>query len=542
MISVRWRAFLAIALIFVLGSALLYTASTVLVQSQFERIETSDTEQNTERGVDALNNRVDGLMHRGIGWSNWDAAYRFAVDHDERFVVSSLQDTAVASLGVNFALFYDSNGVLVYAKGISQTAHDVAVPADLLKWFKPGSSLLSHGVADTHQGFLGVGNQALYFAARPILTGNAMGPPHGTLVLAKYVTALDIQKLADLTHLALMFYPLNASMPEDIRQAVSTLHGTQPVAKRVSAERVDGYELVNDVSGRPVLVAQVMLPRQVFSEAQNSIVYFLVVIAVVTLFSIGFSIYVTHLVFVRDERIRLKDEFFSIASHELRTPLAAIRGNAKLLQDHYGAQEDKAFHELTTDIAEASMRLIRLVTNFLDAARFEHGNVPLSPTAIALGDIGEAVVKELQSTARDKQIYIKNEIPDDLPLAYADRDRVTQVIYNLIGNAAKFTEKGGVTVSAEAEGSMVKVCITDTGRGITPEGQKILFKKFTQVKASDSTSGSGLGLYIAKLLVELMGGHIMLEKSAEHVGTTLSFTLPAATKDQIAAAAAKLGA
>lgn len=539
MISVRWRAFVSIAFIFVLSSTLLYAASALLVQSQFGKIETNDTQQNTARAVDALNNRVDDLAVKSSDWANWDDAYAYVVDHNAAFVDSNLQNGSIANLGINFMLFYDAKHQLVRAKGIDDYDANLNVPAQLLAYFGPTSSLLTNKEDEIHKGFLTIDDQPLYFAARPILTSNATGPVHGTLVFAEYLTPGGIAKLADVTHLPLQFFAVHAAVTSDVAAVRSQLSSKVVTVERLNDNQIAGYRLIDDVTGKPVLIARVLLPRSAYNEAQRSVTYFLIVIGFATLLSMALAMYISNQVLVRDQVIRLKDEFFSIASHELRTPLTAIRGNARLLQEHYDNKGDRAFRELTTDIAESAMRLIRLVNNFLDAARFEKGQVSLSPAAIALQDVGAAVVKEVQGIARDKQLYIRSEIPQDLPLAYADRDRVMQIIYNLIGNAAKFTEHGGVTVSAEVVGEMAKVCVTDTGRGISPEGQKLLFHKFQQVEASDSKTGSGLGLYIAKMLVELMGGKITLERSQENVGTTLSFTLPLANHDQIAAAADK---
>jgi signal transduction histidine kinase len=119
---------------------------------------------------------------------------------------------------------------------------------------------------------------------------------------------------------------------------------------------------------------------------------------------------------------------------------------------------------------------------------------------------------------------------------YADKNRVKQVIYNLAGNALKFTERGGITVGAEVLGNKVHVTVIDTGRGISDKNQNLLFHKFQQAGNSlytrDTTRGTGLGLYISKLLVENMGGTLALEHSEEGKGTTFGFTIPIVNAEQ----------
>ena len=116
-------------------------------------------------------------------------------------------------------------------------------------------------------------------------------------------------------------------------------------------------------------------------------------------------------------------------------------------------------------------------------------------------------------------------IQDQLPKAYADQDRVKQIIDNLIGNAIKFTEKGSITVSAEVKNSQIVVSVHDTGRSMSPRDQKTLFKRFQQIRSEDVTNGSGLGLYISKQLVEDMGGKIWVDYSTPEKGTAICFSL-----------------
>jgi len=235
---------------------------------------------------------------------------------------------------------------------------------------------------------------------------------------------------------------------------------------------------------------------------------------------------------------RSREEFFSIASHELRTPLTAIRGNAAMIQQYFKeALKDHDLRGMVSDIHDSSVRLIEIVNDFLDASRLEQGRMKFTMDQFNVSDIIEKVTYELAAVSREKKIYL--HVDDKikakkLPLIYADPDRVKQVLYNLIGNAMKFVEKGGVSVATEVndEKTHLIIRIIDTGPGMSEEAQRLLFHKFQQAGRSiitrDSARGTGLGLYISKLLVEHMGGHVQLERSEIGKGSTFSFTLPLA--------------
>lgn len=229
---------------------------------------------------------------------------------------------------------------------------------------------------------------------------------------------------------------------------------------------------------------------------------------------------------------RSKDEFLSIASHELRTPLTAIRGNSALLTKYYSASmTDKDMVEMVNDIHESSIRLIDIVNDFLDVSALEQGKIRINPENIQLDEIVTAVVRELQNLSDSKGIkLIKDPSVATAPAVVADKQRIKQVIYNLIGNATKFTENGSITVSTRVDDNFVYTVVTDTGRGMSEEGKRLLFRKFQQAGSSrltrDTTKGTGLGLYISKLIIELLGGQIGLVSSQEGVGSSFAFSLP----------------
>lgn len=229
---------------------------------------------------------------------------------------------------------------------------------------------------------------------------------------------------------------------------------------------------------------------------------------------------------------RSKDEFLSIASHELRTPLTAIRGNASLINKYYADSiKDKDMQEMIDDIHESSIRLIGIVNDFLDVAAMEQGKIRMNVENFQLQSIVAEVVHELEHLCADKNVTLQaDQSVTTTAEVKGDKQRVKQVLINLVGNALKYTDEGGITISTRSDGQFVQVLVADTGRGMDAEAQQFLFKKFQQTGSNpltkDTTKGTGLGLYISKLIIELLGGKIGLVTSAPDKGSTFAFTLP----------------
>lgn len=232
---------------------------------------------------------------------------------------------------------------------------------------------------------------------------------------------------------------------------------------------------------------------------------------------------------------RSKEEFFTIASHELRTPLTAIRGFVSLLKAYYGTEiTDSQIQFMIDNIETSSKRLIGIVNDFLDSSKIEQGKLSVVIETCDLYSLIDEVIKECMPMATQKKLFLTCMKSPESIFVRADKIRLKQVLVNLIGNAIKFTETGGISlqVSTKSEG-MVLVKVIDSGKGIPEKNKYLLFNKFNQAGDDLYTrdaSGTGLGLYISKLLIGKMGGTIQLESSDPGIGTTFSFTIPLAER------------
>jgi len=227
------------------------------------------------------------------------------------------------------------------------------------------------------------------------------------------------------------------------------------------------------------------------------------------------------------EANRLKSEFLASVSHELRTPMNAIIGYSKLMLDGLDGELTMQQQTDIARIAQAADNLLAIINGLLDFARIESGRMEVQPTHFALGEIVEEVVALLTGRVHAKHLVLRTELDPSLPVAWADRHQIRQVLTNLAGNAVKFTTEGEVIVSAALQGEMIQVTVADTGEGIAAHAHGIIFDEFRQADGSTSRrhGGTGLGLAIAKRLVIMNGGRIWVE-SEVGVGSRFHFTVP----------------
>ena len=224
--------------------------------------------------------------------------------------------------------------------------------------------------------------------------------------------------------------------------------------------------------------------------------------------------------------------FVSSVSHELRTPLTNIHGYSALLSDGMAGKLNDEQMEYVKVIHSETDRLTKLINDLLDLSRMERGKFRLNPTLFDLRDLVEKC--SCAAMAEKKGLYVRWEIPPDLPDIYGDSGRIARVLINLISNAIKFTEKGGVAITVTQKSrSFIQVDVADTGPGISEEDQRKLFKPFSQIPRADGEKkeGTGLGLAISKEIVRLHNGKIWVE-SVPGEGAKFSFTLRTTPKKQ----------
>ena len=228
---------------------------------------------------------------------------------------------------------------------------------------------------------------------------------------------------------------------------------------------------------------------------------------------------------------KAKSEFISIASHQLRTPLTAIKGYiSMILEGTYGQMSEKVKKPME-NVYKSNERLIKLINDLLSVSRIESGRMEMNFQMVLPSEIITSCVEELKIQAKNKKIGLKWEEPpkqEALPRISIDRDKMRQVILNIIDNAIKYTEGGEVRIKCQIADGKYRIVISDTGAGMTKEEASYLFESFSRGKAGTElcAEGAGLGLYIAKKFVEMHGGKIWAASPGKGRGSTFYIELP----------------
>jgi signal transduction histidine kinase/CheY-like chemotaxis protein len=241
---------------------------------------------------------------------------------------------------------------------------------------------------------------------------------------------------------------------------------------------------------------------------------------------------------IAEEARRTKAAFVANVSHEFRTPLNMIIGLVDLMAstpEIYAVSLSPKMREDLDVVHRNCEHLSQMIDDVLDLTRAEAGQVALHKEWVDIGQIIEDSVSVVRPLLDKKHLTLQVETPDDLPGVYCDRTRVQQVILNLVSNAARYTDEGGVSVAAIRQDGQVLVTVSDTGPGIAAEDARRVFEPFVQAAGAgwQGKGGSGLGLSISKQFVRLHGGRMWLE-SELGAGTTFHFTLPVSTPVQTA--------
>lgn len=468
---------------------------------------------------------------------------------------------------------------------------EIPISPSLLGYLSSNDLLVgSPGMEGITSGIILLDEGSMLVVPQPILTSKDEGPARGTLIFGRYLNSAELDRLAQVTLSKLTIHRLDGVMPYDFRGALPSLSGEAPVfVQPLSTQHIAGYTLINDIYGKPALMLRVSIPRDIYQLGQGAVIYYISVAFGISLLAAALAMLVIEKQILsrfaalikgissitstgdttarveirgRDElalvagtingmlaalhesevelrglyeqekalRHQLEDEiskrieYTRALVHELKTPLTPVLAASELLLEEL---EKAPLRGLAESIRRSASNLNRRIDELLDLARSEVGQLQLHYGSVDPIPLFQEISAEMIPVALSNKQSLSLELPPSLPAMWADRDRLQQIVLNLISNAFKFTPAGGkITLKAREDGANLVVEVKDTGRGISEEEQQQLFDPYHRIEADrERLSGLGLGLVLARKFVELHGGQMWV-KSRKGRGSTFSFSIP----------------
>lgn len=544
----------------------------------FEQLERHYAERNLARAKEAIDSRVEAISVKLSDWANWDDTYKFVEDTNDTFKEANLKAPSIANLKLDFMLFYDQGGKLIEARLLADEENLAeTIPAAIAQCLEAiGGPVGLEKDGDARSGLINLGGRTALICAKPILTSDAEGPPHGVLIFGDFADDQLREYVERFTKCPVTITDLAA----DNRQADTADLPIETLAKKkndmlvaAAADSPDsvreGWALVRDIQAAPGLAIRLDMTRPIFAQGRATQRYMLFAVAGGCGFcGIILVLFLSRRVLTRVDRLarevvaahdsravrmsdagpdeigalasrinemlgtieqsqreltearvvaesanRAKSEFLSTITHEIRSPMTAVIGYADLLMEHDIPEDQRRDH--VSRIRRSGEHLLGVINDILDASKIEAGAMTIESVPCSVRQITDDVRSMVEPKAKAAGISLIVEVSPSVPgMISSDPLRLRQVLVNLASNAVKFTKQGSVTIRVDlADESTLRLCVEDTGIGMSPEQVDKLFKPFSQADSSTSRryGGTGLGLTISRNLARLMGGNITVQ-------------------------------
>jgi signal transduction histidine kinase len=591
--TLRQKTLFIIGLIFAMLVLLLFFLVRSILLSSYDELQTRSTREHLQRAINTLEREVNRFAISVDDYARWDDSLAFVQGELPEYADDNLASETFLALQVNFMLFTDTTGQVVFSKGFDREANELPLPPGIAVLVAQTPALYAFQTPAEHvEGFVTLPEGLAIIAAAPIRTSADTPPIGGSLIWVRWLDTDEIAALSEITQLSIHLFARQApDLPEDFRTALQQLEANpEPLFRSLGNERSAGYALLNDIGGVPAMILRVDTPRSIGQQGEQSTLYFMLALLVLGAAAvIAAVVLIERLVLARlaalsedvrhisktksvsdrvkvtgndelatleteinkmlaaiqegenelrvakdaaEQSNRAKNTFLANMSHELRTPLNAIMGfvSIMLMNGKLDPKDEYRAQRAYTN----SERLLNTINDILDISRIEAGRLQMVMSPVNVRETISMIKNQMDVLAEEKTLPLNLQIHDNVPqMIETDSEALTKIITNLISNGIKFTEKGSVSVDVQAHDMQLIIKVSDTGIGIAPHMHDLIFERFRQVDDSSTRpyGGVGLGLAIVQNMCQALHGSVRVE-SVLGQGSTFIVTLPFARVQQ----------
>jgi signal transduction histidine kinase len=556
--------------------------------NSFNDLEQQSMEVDLTRALNVINNERDLQEKMVVEYGAWDDTYAFVEHPNPEYIDNNYTDESFINRRSNLVLVINADHKLVFGRKFDlATSKQIPLPQGIERLYAPESSLVHFsGLNQVNTSIVHLSNEIILLSAHPIITSLFEGPSRGTIIFGRTLDDTAIGYFSQVTQLSMQIHrPNDPQLLQEIQQAPESILAQQgQYVQPLDETTLAGYILLPDIDGNLGAVVRIIKTRDIYQRERTGLFYISLAVCIgVVLLAFLLMLLLERVVIGRlaslranlaqigtaanpsgrvtvqgndelaqlatginttlaaleqaeldrqrtkDETIQMKQRFIATVSHELRTPLTPIQGYLDLLLLGGIGELSPDQTEVMKTIKNNVQHMTALVEDVLLISSLSSKGLKLQISPTDLKSVIAEVVELFQFTTKQKRITLTVDIADELPPVAADKQRLNQVIWNLLSNALKYTDAGGqIWLRARMrDGHTAEVEIEDTGVGLTDEQQQLAFTPFYRAAnhLSITAGGTGLGLAIVQELVALHGGEICI-RSTPNAGSTFSFNLP----------------